>query len=201
MKDYGFFVLLFVIIIRSKFYKNRNRLQRIRPNVAVFQAQRINWHIFITNWLNNNNLKSYKKTTSFWIVVLSFPLCESGLFFIHSFSMKIWLWLLVIRCLHNGWNANRLNERRFVDGRGSFLSALTSTAKKEAREKDESNYQLMIWHKFNLIPICHQKGGLNPTMAIFVSITKLRTDFYIKRVIFQAFITHDSYCITLFSPL
>ena len=67
MKDYGFFVL-FAIIIRSKFYKNRNRLQRIKPNVAVFQAQRINWHIFITNWLNNNNLKSYKKTTSFWIV-------------------------------------------------------------------------------------------------------------------------------------
>ena len=67
--------------------------------------------------------------------VLSFPLCEPGLFFIHSFSMKIRLWLLVIRCLHNGWNANRLNERRFVDGRGSFLSALTSTAKKTAREK------------------------------------------------------------------
>ena len=142
-----------------------------------------------------------KKTTSFWIVQLSFPLCESGLFFIHSFSMKIWLWLLLIRCLHNGWNANRLNKRRFVDGRGSFLSALTSTAKKEAREKDESNYQLMTWHKFDLVPICHQKGGLNPTMAIFVSITKLRTDFHIKRVIFPAFITHDSYCITLFSPL
>ena len=162
-----------MIIIRSKFYKNRNRLQCIRPNVTVFQAQRIHWHRSLLPIGSIITTSSHTKNYSILSgTVLSFPLCEPGLFFIHSFSRKIWLWLLVIRCLHNGWNANRLNERRFVDGRGSFLSALTSTAKKKARKKDESNYQLMIWRKFDLIPICHQKRDLDPTMAIFVSITK-----------------------------